>query len=83
MFPLITLLVCNLHAVGIWHLQILVAARQDFQYSKNKLTNSVEIIKQMCFTLDETRNYITEARLPTTPVAVVLHVLTNDLTTKL
>ena len=38
----------------------------------NKLTNSVEIIKQMCFTLDETRNYITEARLLTTPDAVDL-----------
>ena len=36
----------------------------------------------MCFTLNETRNYITEARLLTTPVAVVLHVLTNDLKKK-
>jgi hypothetical protein len=61
---------------------LLVGTSNISKINENKLTNSVEIIKQMCFTLDETRNYITEARLPTTPVAVVLHVLTNDLKTK-
>ena len=51
---------------------LLVGTSNISKINENKLTNSVEIIKQMCFTLDETRNYITEARLLTTPDAVDL-----------
>ncbi|CAG2245288.1 unnamed protein product [Mytilus edulis] len=67
----------------IWKPSVLLIGTSNIRgINESKLSPSIDAIKEICFTLDKTNEYILGYNPQTPPAVVVLHILTNDLKTK-
>ncbi|VDI36494.1 Hypothetical predicted protein [Mytilus galloprovincialis] len=65
-----------------WKPSVLLIGTSNIRgINENKLSSSIDVIKEICFTLN-TNEYILGDNPQTPPAVVVLHKLTNDLKTK-
>lgn len=68
---------------SIWKPSVLLIGTSNIRgINESKLSSSIDAIKEICFTLDKTNEYILGYNPQTPPAVVVLHILTNDLKTK-